>query len=725
MSSEVQRLASILAQLQGDVSSLARERRLTHASLEGGGINVYQPGTGGQPGVTLGQQYDGTYGAAPLAGPVPPMPSQPSAEVSPGTLAVSWAGTFAGGPMVVAPMDFARVEIHVSTNPDMDGLSANTLRDTFESPRGGSKTITGLETGEYWVCLTTRSLTGRYSARSAVAGPYPVTSEVDAAEALAEAQAATALAQDAATRADAAEAAALDAAGIAADAGHIVYSSSAPTGDPNTLWYKLPENVPHRWDGDSWEPLKDPDILAAANAAAAAETAADEARAAAEAAQNTASAASGQAQTALTTAQGKNTVTYSTAIPDSTLNPGIRAGDIWYQRATTGTQAGVITGTWEWDGTAWVSRTYGDAVLKSLTAGKITVGTMSADITIAGRFATALTGSRVEVNALGLQKFAADGVTKLVSITGSEALMSGIYRSNPSGQRVEINSTFNRQDSATPSTYYAGLRMFVGGSDYYFGELASWSQPGKDFYTTQLISPGATAFNGSYLRLQGSGTNTGYDSAIMYGSNTVGISAQNLVELQSVNNDISLIASGIQFNNPDGYIRIGRGSGSPIMTFNGFGLGGGGGILGLKVFTGGDGYGTGLSVLNPSDTGYYNIRCGNVYQASDESVKTDIVEAPESLLAEVLGTTVYEYAMRDDGPDKVKRRHRGVLAHEMSDRIRVRGNPEATSTDALDMVDTYALTVTTLGAIKEMWQLIDARLKALETRAPSTIRRNP
>ena len=75
--------------------------------------------------------------------------------------------------------------------------------------------------------------------------------KVDAEAARLKAVEATASAAAAATKADDAEAAALEAAGIAADAGKIVYTTSEPTGDPNTLWIKPPDNVPHRWDGDS------------------------------------------------------------------------------------------------------------------------------------------------------------------------------------------------------------------------------------------------------------------------------------------------------------------------------------------------------------------------------------------------------------------------------------------------------------------------------------------
>jgi hypothetical protein len=58
----------------------------------------------------------------------------------------------------------------------------------------------------------------------------------------------------------------------------------------------------------------------------------------------------------------------------------------------------------------------------------------------AGRFATALTGARVEMNSLGFQKFDADN-NLLVSITGTEALLTGIFKTAMTGRRIEIGSS--------------------------------------------------------------------------------------------------------------------------------------------------------------------------------------------------------------------------------------------------------------------------------------------
>jgi hypothetical protein len=85
----------------------------------------------------------------------------------------------------------------------------------------------------------------------------------------------------------------------------------------------------------------------------------------------------------------------------------------------------------------------GPGDISTLNVGQLTAGTMSADVTVSGRFATALTGARVEMNALGFQKFDTDGVTKLVSITGTEALLTGLYKSAATGRRIEIGASGN------------------------------------------------------------------------------------------------------------------------------------------------------------------------------------------------------------------------------------------------------------------------------------------
>ena len=80
------------------------------------------------------------------------------------------------------------------------------------------------------------------------------------------------------------------------------------------------------------------------------------------------------------------------------------------------------------------------AQIGSLDVGRLVSGTMIADVIMSGRFMTASTGARVEVNSLGLQKFNSSEQL-LVNITGTEALLTGTYRTAVSGRRIEMDST--------------------------------------------------------------------------------------------------------------------------------------------------------------------------------------------------------------------------------------------------------------------------------------------
>jgi len=115
-------------------------------------------------------------------------------------------------------------------------------------------------------------------------------------------------------------------------------------------------------------------------------------------------------------------------------------GDIWYQRVT-----GIIIAQWEFVSGAWASRTLDGAVVANLDASKITTGTLAAGQKItAGDPA----GSRVELDSAGLRKYATDGTTVQVDLTGEVAAFSGLItgseiiggelRTASSGARIEM-----------------------------------------------------------------------------------------------------------------------------------------------------------------------------------------------------------------------------------------------------------------------------------------------
>ncbi|MFD6534945.1 hypothetical protein [Streptomyces goshikiensis] len=153
-----------LAALERQITSLQRASRLSHASLEDAAIQVYD-GSGSLRAV-VGQQADGTSGIIAVNGPPPPQPSRPFASSVLGGVAITWDGTFLEE--IAAPLDFARVELHVGAR---DGfiISDATLRATMESPQGSTLIIAATE--PVYFRLMARSTSGTASAPSPQAGP--------------------------------------------------------------------------------------------------------------------------------------------------------------------------------------------------------------------------------------------------------------------------------------------------------------------------------------------------------------------------------------------------------------------------------------------------------------------------------------------------------------------------------------------------------------------------
>lgn len=178
--------------------------------------------------------------------------------------------------------------------------------------------------------------------------------------------------------ANAADAKALAAAGIADAKGKVIYSTVAPgTADrlSQNLWVRLPDNVPHRWNGTQWVAVTDKTATDAAAAAATAQSAANTAKATADkAVQDAANAASAAqaanvaAGNAQRTADGKTVALFGTATPPPA--PGVTQGDLYYR---TGPDNRIIE-QWQWSGSAWVKRAIESAQLVNFDAAYITSG---------------------------------------------------------------------------------------------------------------------------------------------------------------------------------------------------------------------------------------------------------------------------------------------------------------------------------------------------------------
>lgn len=123
----LRRLARQLTKLEKDVHDLQTVPQLAHSSLDDQGLAVFDED--GNLTVTLGKQADGTWGAPPVRGPVPPAPVGVDAEGDAGVVRASWQGVFWAG--AAKPMDFEAVQVLV------DGLVYAAIHD----PQGGSVSV--------------------------------------------------------------------------------------------------------------------------------------------------------------------------------------------------------------------------------------------------------------------------------------------------------------------------------------------------------------------------------------------------------------------------------------------------------------------------------------------------------------------------------------------------------------------------------------------------------
>lgn len=157
-------LAARIRKMEGQIKTLSLPS-LGYSSLEDSAIPEFD--RDGTQVAQYGTQFDGSHMAAPLVGPTPPVPSAPTAVAVPGGgVQVDWDGLWAD-PAAIVPMDFSRVEVHVSPVIGFDASTATWLRGTIETPRGGQLVVAPLLYVQHEVRLVARSLTGARSAASA------------------------------------------------------------------------------------------------------------------------------------------------------------------------------------------------------------------------------------------------------------------------------------------------------------------------------------------------------------------------------------------------------------------------------------------------------------------------------------------------------------------------------------------------------------------------------
>lgn len=135
--SSIDKLARRLARVERVANEALNAPRLIAASMpKGASIDVIDPETD-QPVMVIGEQHDGTVGAYPLDGPVPPVPSAPVVESGPLTLAVTYDGRMASEADRF-PMDGEHIEVYAwpagTTPEDVQEPDTEPVPDPADDP---------------------------------------------------------------------------------------------------------------------------------------------------------------------------------------------------------------------------------------------------------------------------------------------------------------------------------------------------------------------------------------------------------------------------------------------------------------------------------------------------------------------------------------------------------------------------------------------------------------
>lgn len=165
MPNALDELAARIAALEEAAREQRRSSTLAYSSIDDGALTVT---SAGKLRAVIGQQPDGTTGVNLVNGPVPAIPSKPTAAPTLGGVRVTWDGKFADGSP--GPMDLVRVEVHAARAPGT-GPSPATLITTIDTPQGGTVTVPA--NAPVWVALVARTTSGRASAPSATATAGP------------------------------------------------------------------------------------------------------------------------------------------------------------------------------------------------------------------------------------------------------------------------------------------------------------------------------------------------------------------------------------------------------------------------------------------------------------------------------------------------------------------------------------------------------------------------
>lgn len=177
----IAKLAEMVARHDDQLKTMSQPQ-LVYSSIDDGAL--LEKDIDGKVTTQIGKQYDGTHTVVTFGGPRPPKPTGISGSAIAETLLAMWDGTWedfvATSADAVdspgrAPMNFKRLEMHVSEDPELTGLLFETFAGTIETSRGGSVPVHGLVPGtDYYLRAIARSDSGQYGTASDVIGPLQV-----------------------------------------------------------------------------------------------------------------------------------------------------------------------------------------------------------------------------------------------------------------------------------------------------------------------------------------------------------------------------------------------------------------------------------------------------------------------------------------------------------------------------------------------------------------------
>jgi hypothetical protein len=303
---------------------------------------------------------------------------------------------------------------------------------------------------------------------------------------------------------------------------HIYRQATAPDGSVYPLtegdvWFDTDDgNKQYYWTGLAWVSVQDLGIQAAEDAAAAASSAAAAASAAAASATAAAAAASAAATAAQTTADGKNKIYRQTTMP--TTGP-FTEGDLWFDTDDDNKFYRYTSG-------AFSAFTLGNEALASLSATKLTAGTIDASVITVSN----INAGNISTGTLNADRIAAASITGAKLVAGTiEAVsiaagtITGVKIATGTIEAVNIAAaTITGAKIAATTITASNIATATITADQIAGGTITAAEIAADTITAAEIEAGSITVD----RLQ-AGTLTAFTLQTSTGTRRVTISAAN------------------------------------------------------------------------------------------------------------------------------------------------------------------------------------------------------